>query len=130
MRMKRILSGLLVVVMVLSILTTSVFAADGGKEVLSDVPYDYMANLKMRSFDSYENLTTSEKKLVYSIPDGVAETLTTEALLETILNNEFLGDCLAYDNFSQAVVSKDAYFRFSELIGRDDVNSCKSGKFI
>ena len=41
MRMKRILSGLLVVVMVLSMMTMNVFAADSDKVVLSDVPYDY-----------------------------------------------------------------------------------------
>ena len=77
MKKIRVLSGLLVVVLILSMLTTSVFAADSSQIVLSDVPFDYMTNIQTRSFDSYENLSTPNKKLVYSIPNGVAETLTT-----------------------------------------------------
>ena len=120
MKKIRVLSGLLVVVLILSMLTTSVFAADSSQIVLSDVPFDYMTNIQTRSFDSYENLSTPNKKLVYSIPNGVAETLTTEALLETILNNEYLTDLFAYDSFVDAVKSREEQFRIVEFLNRSD----------
>lgn len=120
MKKIRILSGLMAIVMLLFLMTVNVFAADSGKEVLSDVPFDYMTNMKTRSFDNYESLSTPEKKLVYSISDGVAETLTTEALLETILNNEYIIDLFTYDDFVEGVKSREEQFRIVEFLERED----------
>lgn len=117
---RRILSGLLVGTMVLSMMAINAFAADSSKVVLSDVPFDYMTNMQTRSFDSYENLSTPNKKLVYSIPDGVAETLTTEALLETILDNKYIIDLFAYDDFVEAVKSREVQFRIVEFLEREN----------
>lgn len=120
MRMKRILSGLLVVVMVLSMMTMNVFAADSDKVVLSDVSYDYgvIPFSKEVGFMSFE-----KQKEIFSIDKNIAKTLTTEALLETILNNPFFIDFLAYEDFSLAVKSKDKDFCISELLSREDINT-------
>ena len=126
MKKIRILSGLMAVVMLLSLMAVNVFAADSGKVVLSDVPFDYMTNMQTRSFDSYENLSTPNKKLVYSIPDGVAKTLTTEALLETILNNKYIVDLFAYDSFEYAVTLKESQFKILEFLDREDSNEVLS----
>ena len=120
MRIKRILSGLLVGIMVLGMVNTSVFAVSGEKEVLSNVPFDYMTNMKNRSLDSYEGLSTGDKKLVYTIPNGVAETLTTEALLETILNNKYLTDLMAYDDFAYAVKVRNSQYKILDYLNRKD----------
>ena len=121
MKKKRLLSGLLVFAFMFSLLSTSVFAAVGESRVLSDEPFDYMTNLKTRSFESYESLSTGEKKLVYTIPEGVAETLTTEALLKTILNNPYISDIFFYSSLEEGIKCKDFRFHFTELFNRKDV---------
>lgn len=120
MKKIRILLGLMAVVMLFPLMAVNVFATDSSKVVLSDVPFDYMTNMQTRPFDSYDNLSTPNKKLVYSIPDGVAETLTTEALLETILDNKYIIDLFAYDDFVKAVKSREEQFRIVEFLERED----------
>ena len=80
-------------------------------------PYDYMSALNGRD---YESLSTPEKKLVYSIPEDIAKSLSTEALLETILNNKYLIDLFAYDDFIMAVQSREVQFRIIEFLERED----------
>ena len=82
------------------------------------IPYDYMSNLDWGK--SYENLSSPQKKGVYSIPESVAKRLKTEALLETILDNEWLIDLNAYNDFVEAVKSREMQFRIVEFLGRED----------
>lgn len=119
MRKARILSSLLVVVMVLSMLTTSVFAADSSKVVLSDVPYDYGV---VRLSEDWDELTTSERKTTFNIPQSVAEKLTTEALLKTILSNPYITEIFMYDTLEKGIEVKDFRFHFTELFSRNDVH--------
>ena len=111
----------IVVVLLLGFMVVKMFTADNiSKEVDSDVPFDYMTNLKTMSFDNYNDLSIQDKKLVYSIPNDIAKNLTTEALLETILNNEYLVDLFAYDDFVEAVKSFEDQFRVIEFLKRED----------
>ena len=82
------------------------------------VTFDYMSNLDWGK--SYENLSIPQKKSVYSIPEGVAKRLKTDALLKTILNNPWLSDLNAYDDYVMAVKSREVQFRIVEFLSRED----------
>ncbi len=82
------------------------------------IPYDYMSNLDWGK--SYENLSTPQKKVVYSIPEDVAKRLKTDALLETILENPWLVDLNAYNDYVMAVKSREMQFRIVEFLSRED----------
>ena len=118
MKKIRILSGLMAVVMLLSLMAVNVFAADSGKVVLSDVPYDYGV---VRLSDDWDELTTSERKTVFNIPQNVTEKLTTQALLKTILNNPYITEIFLYDTLEKGIEVKDFRFHFTELFSRSDV---------
>lgn len=120
MKRLKIVFSLLFIVMLLFIMTTDVFAIEDDNVVLSDMPFDYMTNMQTKSFEKYEDLSTSEQKLVYSIPEDVAKTLTTKALLETILNNDYIIDLFAYDDFVLAVKSREIQYRIIEFLKRED----------
>lgn len=64
MKKVRILSGLLVVLAVLLALTTSVFALDSQKVLLSDEPFDYGVTAYSQE---YKAMTFEKQKEVYSI---------------------------------------------------------------
>lgn len=119
MKKSRIYSCILAVWILLSMLTVNVLGVDT-KVILSDVPFDYMTNMETKLYSDYQNLSIPEQKLVYCIPEDIAESLTTESLLKTILNNEFLMDLFAYDNFVKAVQSREEQFRIIEFLKRED----------
>lgn len=118
MKKSKIVVG--VVVVVLLVLVVWLITVMNNQRISPNEPFDYMKNLKMYGYNNYENLSTGEKKMVYSIPEDVSETLSTEALLETILNNEYLIDLFAYDNFVKAVQSREEQFRIMEFLKRKD----------
>lgn len=122
MRKKKIFLVIFVVLVLLSALFIKLRVFKDDKVVVTDpnVPFDYMMNLKRMSLGKYETLSTSDKKLVYSIPEDVAKILTTEALLETILNNEYLVDLFAFDDFIGAVISREVQFRIVEFLNREN----------
>lgn len=86
--------------------------------IYSRIPFDYMSNLDRGK--SYENLSTPQKKVVYSIPEDVAKRLKTDALLETILENPWLVDLNAYNDYVMAVKSREMQFRIVEFLSRED----------
>lgn len=120
MQKKKLVVLLVVVAISLSLISLGFIKITAENKPLSDVPFDYMTNLKGRSVESYENLTIPEQKLVYSIPEDIPATLTTKALLETILENYFLLDLFAYDDFVRAVQSREEQFRIVEFLERED----------
>lgn len=109
-----------IVVAVLLVLVVWLITVMNNQRISPNEPFDYMRNLKTYGYSNYEDLSTGEKKMVYSIPEDVSKTLTTEALLETILNNEYLIDLFAYDNFVKAVQSREDQFRIMEFLSRED----------
>lgn len=118
MKKIRVLSGLLVVVLVLSMLTTSVFAADNSsKVVLSDVPYDYGV---VPYSNEWNELSTKEKKEIFVFSKEEAKNMTTLSLLESIIENPYFADVYAYDTFLQGLQEKNFRFHFDELFSRDD----------
>ena len=114
---KRVLTCLLVVMTVLSVVTINVFAISDEKEVLLDSPYDYGV---VPFSEEWEELTTLERKAIFTIPKKVAESLTTEALLKTILDNPYIIDLFAYNDFSMAVKLRNEQFQIKELLSRPD----------
>lgn len=114
MKKLRIVSGLLIVVMVLSMITINVFAVEKNNNKSS---YNY--GVEPYSEEWYK-LSTKEKKEIFVLPKEEAQNMTTFSLLESILDNPYFADVYAYETFLQGLSVKNFRFHFDELFSRDD----------
>ena len=94
----------------------------GGKlaEASMDVPYQYPITPADEAWADFK--TSQEMYDACQIPDAVLTRMTTEALLETVLNYPFLGTYKGYDDYETAAGYLCGQFNgLDELLARDDL---------
>lgn len=71
----------------------------------------------------WEKLSTTEEMVkAYQIPEDILKSMTTEAIVETIIDNPFLIQYMAYDTTEDALDMHFEVFNvYNELYSRDDV---------
>lgn len=117
---KRIFCLILAILMIL--LSTAAFATEAipeaGKHTLSE-PYEYRIVPGMEEWAEYDTL---ERKInACHVPDQLLESMTTEALVDTVLNYPLLINMFAFNTLDAGVRSVASYFGgIEELLARDD----------
>lgn len=94
----------------------------GGKlaEASMDAPYQYPITPADEEWADFK--TSQEMYDACQIPDNVLTRMTTEALLETVLNYPFLGTYKGYDDYETAAGYLCGQFNgLEELLARDDL---------
>lgn len=94
----------------------------GGKlaDASMDVPYQYPITPADEAWADFK--TSQEMYDACQIPDAVLTRMTTEALLETVLNYPFLGTYKGYDDYETAAGYLCGQFNgLDELLARDDL---------
>lgn len=87
-----------------------------------DEPYDFPVTPYDEEWAEFE--TKVEAELSCQIPEEILKEMTTEALLETVLNYPFLIDYVAYDRYYDAAEKFMRTFNgFEELLSRDDLTA-------
>jgi hypothetical protein len=120
MKMKKVLSIVIALVLVLSCNVSGVSAETQLRNYTIDKPYEY----PITPYDDEWKLleTKLEGLKLCQIPNEILHNLTTEALLETVLNYPFLIDYHAYNSYKQAAEKFMKTFNgFKELYGRPDL---------
>ena len=117
---KRIFCLILAILMIL--LSTAAFAAEAipetGKHTLSE-PFEYKIVPGMEEWADYDTL---ERKIdVCHVPAQLLESMTTEALVDTVLNYPLLINMFAFNTLDAGIRSVASYFGgIEELLARDD----------
>ena len=94
----------------------------GGKlaEASMDEPYQYPITPADEAWADFK--TSQEMYDACQIPDSVLTRMTTEVLLETVLNYPFLGTYKGYDDYETAAGYLCGQFNgLDELLARDDL---------
>ncbi len=104
------------------LLGTSVFAAEAAAEEAEEViteAYEYKA---VPGSKEWESLYEPEEKLAACyVPPEAMEKMTTEALVETVLNYPLLADMYAYNSIEIGIQVVSTYFGgIKELMARQD----------
>ena len=116
---KRIFCFILAILMIL--LSTAAFATEAipetGKHTLSE-PYEYRIVPGMEEWAEYDTL---ERKInACHVPDQLLESMTTEALVDTVLNYPLLINMFAFNTLDAGVRSVASYFGgIDELFSRE-----------
>lgn len=123
--MKKILSFLLATIMMLS-LPIMVMAAENSKS--DNTPYSFPITPGSSEWESFR--TKEEMLDVCQIPEDKLISMTTEALLETVMNYPLIHDYVAFNSYEDAcnVMSND-FNGFKELFSREDVTSALLSKY-
>ena len=83
-------------------------------------PYQFQITLDDKEWETFT--TTDEMIKAYQIPTSTLEKMTTNALVETILENPFLIQYMVYKNTEDALDVHFKYFNiYNELFSRNDV---------
>ncbi len=123
--MKKFFSVLLSALMLVTISMTAM-AAENTKN--DDTPYSFPI---IPGSSEWESFTTKQEMLdVCQIPEEKLANMTTEALLETVMNYPLIRDYIAFNSYKDAcnVMSKD-FNGFNELFSREDVTSVILSKY-
>lgn len=113
---KKILCLMLAVVLVCIIVTTASFA----DEYSITSAYEFPVTPKSEEWKNYP--TRQARVEVCQIPENMLNKMTTEALLETVMNYPFLPDYLAHDDYMTAARKFENEFNgFRELFSREDL---------
>lgn len=103
----------------------SVSAADPGPEPVYtvDEPYEYPVQ---PGTDEWKALTSFQEMIAAChVDEELLASMTTPALLETVLNYPLLGSGLLYDTQEQWIASVSSYFKGLELLlAREDASEC------
>ena len=114
---KRIFAGGLSAILSAGLLATPVFAADD----LINTPYEYP--IVPGTAEWFEMKSFPEKIEACKIPEGKSEAMSTEALIETILNHPIWTIYFAYDMDSvYDIYSEDIIVALQELEQREDAD--------
>lgn len=115
--MRKLLKSIICLALAVLMLVPA-YGLENEDNVLSDVPYDYGV---VPFSEEWYSLTTAERKKIFSINYTIAKSLTTEALLDTIVSNPFIADIFAYNSIEEGVLAKENQFQFNELFNRTDI---------
>lgn len=98
------------------------------KAQTNDTPYSYPV---IRGSAEWNKITVyDEFRRISQIPEDIVKTLTTNALLESILNYPLIGDVFVFETFQKGVDKlKENFTAFNSLIQRDDLNDILLRKY-
>lgn len=113
--------------MILSNLLPSTVAFSAVTDV-DNVPYDFPVT---PDDAEWKRFTTKQEMLdVCQIPQDKLESMTTEALLETVLNYPLIGTFTAFNSLEDAcAVMSDDFNGFNELFSRSDISERLMAKY-
>ena len=123
--MKKFLSVLLSALMLVTMSVTAMAAENVQSD---DTPYSFPI---IPGSSEWESFTTKQEMLdVCQIPKDKLANMTTEALLETVMNYPLIHDYVAFNSYEDAcnVMSKD-FNGFNELFSRGNVTSAILSKY-
>lgn len=123
--MKKISSILLLASMVIS-MSMVTMAAENPKN--NNTPYSFPITPES---SEWETFTTKQEMLdVCQIPEDKLSDMTTEALLETVIDYPLINDFMAFNSYENAcnVMCSD-FNGFRELLSRDDLTSVLLAKY-
>lgn len=119
--MRKISRILSVIIVILSLLFTWTFPSMAASSEASDnTPYDYPVK---PGSDEWKSFTEKAQKVeICQIPEEKLQSMTTEALLETVLNYPLLSTFITFNSTDEAynVIYQD-FNGLRELLDRDDV---------
>lgn len=116
---KKILSLGLILSLLMALCVSNAFAQNNQLYTV-DVAYEFPVTPFDEEWEEFE--TTAEARNACQIPEELLETMTTEALLETVLKYPFLIEYLAYNNYADAAEKFMRTFNgFEELFSRNDL---------
>ena len=118
--MKKISVVLFLMIFLLVTCSSSAFAQVSNVETVIDTPYEY----PVTPYDEeWSKFATKEAMLkACQIPENILSRMSTEALLETVLDYPFLIEYIAYNNYADAAEKFMRTFNgFEELFSRNDL---------
>lgn len=123
--MKKLLS-LFLACLVISCLCIAAFAAGAGNDSADytiDTPYDFPV---VPGSDEWAELDSLEEKIAAcAVDESLLKSMTTEALMETVLNYPLLINIYAFGTTEEGLASVAEYFQGIEILFcRYDVAAC------
>lgn len=116
--MKRLVSVLLSVIMLVLLFTTAMTAQNSQND---NTPYAYPVT---PGSSEWGNFTPQQMHDACQIPEDKLKGMTTEALLETVLDYPLILDYMAFNTLEDACNAMSEEFNgFNELFSREDVTS-------
>ncbi len=83
-----------------------------------DTPYECPVEV---GTDEWKTLSVSEKYNLSYVDSEVAKHMTTDALLQTVVNYPFISEIYCYDSVNEGIeIVRDSYPPLNEFLGRDD----------
>lgn len=120
MKKKKFMSLLLITILIFTMSFHAVYAEEADRIYSIDEPYDFPVSPYDEEWADFE--TKAEALACCQIPENILKEMTTEALLETVLNYPFLIDYIAHDNYYAAAEKFMVTFNgFEELLSRSDL---------
>lgn len=122
---KNILSIILVATIACVTILPSTYAEDVDNEAQYEITESYEYPIKPGDDEWYEFTSLQEKIEACAIPKEVLSSMTTEALVKTILDYPLLANVYAYENYITGFESVKSYFPgVEELLSREDAQEC------
>lgn len=102
----------------------STFAAEsGGEAQANNQPYDYPVKLGTPEWRSFHSRV--ERLAACHVEEALLKTMTTQALVETVLNYPMLADMYAFNSIEEGIERVSIHFAgINELAGRSDAVEC------
>lgn len=123
--MKRVISTCLALSMTLLCtfaLSGSAMAQQAEDAYTIDIPYEFP--IQTGTPEWAELNTHRQKRIVSQVPEDILHAMTTEALLETVLNYPLLADIYAYNSTEMGIETVSEQFNgLKELLNRSDFAS-------
>ncbi len=128
MKKVNMISFLRVAVLALVLSNMSPVTVVAATAVMDNMPYDFPVT---PDDDGWKEFTTKQEMLdVCQIPQNKLENMTTEALLETVLNYPLIGTYTAFNSIEDAcAVMSDDFNGFDELFSRSDISEILMEKY-
>ena len=124
--MKKRISVLLVLILLMNCFSVTSFASENQLGSKVNTKFDY----SFAKQDSWKDKPRNEKLESCQIPNNTANKMTTEALLDSILENPFTVDMLAYDSLEEGYQKvKEEIFAFKNLLDRSDLGNILVNKY-
>ena len=118
--MKKLSTVLFLIILIMVTCFSSAFAQVNTLDTVINTPYEY----PVTPYDEEWSMFTSKEEMIEAcqIPENILYRMSTEALLETVLNYPFIIEYFAYNNYSDAAEKFIRTFNgFKELYSRNDL---------
>ena len=120
MKKRKSIQIVLIIVLIFTFNFSFTFAQGTESEYSINEPYEFPITQYDDQWKEFE--TKAEALSVCQIPEEILNKMTTEALLETVLNYPFIIDYIAFNDYKDAADNMMRDFNgFSELLSREDL---------